>query len=165
MENSLENLEVVKASQDDWDDILEILEETRLIIWFTGGETYHKFYIVRDQGTNQIICCFQIAQEGEVGILRSFAMRKNLQKKGIGRYIVNNEIPSIAKNLGIKRLYARGNDVGDFKTNGFWRKTIFKHVLRKDIKDKYFRDDIEGTIKKYSPEEFYRESGFLLILH
>lgn len=157
-------LEINKATENDWNEILEILNETKLSYWFTGGESHHKFFIVRIKDSNEAVCCFQIAKENDVGILRSFAVRVKLQKSGIGRYIVDNLLPKIAKSLNLKRLYARGNDVGDFKTNGFWKKTIFQHIENSKIKDKFFRDDIESTIAKYPPELFHPESAFFLDL-
>lgn len=156
------NLTVKKADENDWDNILQILNATKLSFWFTGGENHKKFYYVENDDTKEIVCCFQIHIENDVGIIRSFAVNPKVQKKGIGRKIVNDLIIPLAKSLDINRLYARGNALGDFNSNGFWKKTIFSHINNNEIKDKVFKDDIEGAIKKYGPDLFYPNSAFYL---
>lgn len=157
-------MEIKKAEEKDWVEILEILRETKLIIWFTGGEDYKKFFVVRDKDSGELICCFQFAIENEVGILRSFGVMPKFQKTGLGKRIVDEKIPSLARSLGIKRLYARGNNVGDFKVNGFWEKTVFKHIKNSEIKDDFFKQDTKMAIVTYGPELLYRESAFFLNL-
>lgn len=160
----LEDLKVEKSKEKDWQEIYEVMEDTKLSVWFFGGENHERFYHVRNPDTNEMICCFQLYIEKEVAILRSVGVRKNIQKKGIGKYIVNSLVIPLAKSLGIKRLYARGNAKGDFNTNGFWKKTFFTHIKVSEIIDKLFKDDMENTAKKYPPELFYPESAFYVNL-
>ena len=95
---TLSKLKVEKAQEKDWIQILEILEEVKLTIWFSGEENYNNFYYVINSETNKMVGCFAIYIEGEVGILKSFATNKNLQGRGIGKYIVNEIIHQILAN-------------------------------------------------------------------
>ncbi len=119
-----DDLKIEKACQSDWESVLQILKETGLKTYFSGNEHYNTFYIVKELETKQIICCFSIDYEDTVGILKSFAIEKNLHGKGLGKKVVN-KIPEIAKRIGLKKLYATSWEAPDF-----WRKTDLKEITR-----------------------------------
>ena len=102
----LDQLKIKKATQNEWKEILNLLDESKMTFWLLGNEGYENFFIVKNSTANDIICCFAIDIENEAGILRSFTIRKNLQGKGLGSYIVNNLIPEISKELKIKTLFS-----------------------------------------------------------
>ena len=146
-ETFLENLQIEKASVNDWKLILDLLEETELKSCLTGDENYKNFYVIKSKDYKTLICCFCIDDEGEVGILKSFAISKRLQGKGIGKSVANNT-SSIAKELGIKRLYAVSWEAPDF-----WEKTKFKEIKKDTSKDNFFikyTDDLEKNFPQFS---------------
>ena len=126
-------LKVEPAGEKDWLEILQLLEENDLIFWFTGNESSKNFYIAKDPKNKKIICCFAIEFENTIGILKSFAISKELQGKGIGKYIVNSNLERLCRQLGIKKLYA-----ASIEAPQFWAKTIFQEIKRSEIKDDYF---------------------------
>ena len=150
------------SSEKEWSNILEILKETELYIWLTGKEQYQNFHVIKEPDTKKIIGCFTFTQEGSIGILKNLAIAKTFQRKGISTFIVNNKIPKIAKELGIKKLYLHGNDRGPFTSHHFWEKTIFKHIKSTDVKDKYYIDYFNHLVNNYSPDVLNKESIFYL---
>lgn len=159
---TLELLNVDVCNQDDWTEVISLLEETKLNIWLTGKEKYQEFYTVKDPDTKKVICCFTFTQKGPTGILKNFAVSKSCQGKGIGTYIANNLVPKVAKERGISNLYLMGNDRPPFTSIHFWRKTNFKHIKTNDIKDNYFKEYVDYLIKNYSDAVFYKESAFYM---
>lgn len=161
----LSNLTVEQCTSTTWNDVLDILKDTNMDIWLTGDEVPDEFCIVRDTETGNAISCFKFSQEEKIGILKNFAVRTMLQKKGIGIYIANNLIPRAAKERDMKRLYLTGNNIPpNYTSNNFWKKTIYKHFPSKDIKDKYFQDYFNYYMEKFYPHLFYKESCFYLDL-
>lgn len=134
MNPTLSEIKIEKAKSEDCTEILELMEETGRTIFFTGKESYEKFYVVRTPDTKKIICSFVIEFENEIAILKFLGVRKDLQGSGVGKYIVN-KAPGLLKKLGIKRLYA-----STWEAPKFWEKTVFKEIQIKDIKDKFFLD-------------------------
>ncbi len=157
--SSINTLISRKASQDDWDSILKLLNETKLSFWFSGEENYKNFYVVINTETNEIINCFAIYREGKVGILKQFATSKKLQGKGIGKYIANTIIPKIAKEIGLEKIYLQAGNKEPFTSIHFWRKTIFKPLDKDEIKDNYAKDYFNNLEEKF-PEHFYRDATF-----
>ena len=125
MQNELlqDNLKIEPAAEKDWLEILKLLEENDLTFWFTGNESSKNFYIGKDPENKRIICCFSIEFENTIGILKSFAISKELHGKGIGKHIVNNNLERLGQQLGIKKLYA-----ASIEAPQFWAKTIFKEI-------------------------------------
>lgn len=143
---------IEKSLKSDWSTILEILEESGLTQWFLGNESYEKFFLVRNEDKNNIICCFSIETNGETGILKSFATRKSLQGKGIGKKVADL-LPGLCKDLGIKKLYAASQE-----SPNFWRKTIFKEIKFEEIKNDFFinyLDFFKNHIDNYYACTFY----------
>ena len=68
-----------KATEPDWQDILNLLSNAAPIENFTSLESYKNFFIVKDQGN--IICCFAIDYEGDIGIFRVKGSGNLLQVK------------------------------------------------------------------------------------
>lgn len=144
---TLNDLKIEKANEKDWNPILELLEETGLTFWMTGKEEYSDYYVVKDPSTQNLICCFGIvANQDKVGILKSVAVRKNLQGKGIGKHIMS-QVPDICKQLKIKTLYAV-TDIPDF-----WRKTFLKEIKHSEIEDSILIDYI-NCVKDRVPDYF-----------
>jgi len=130
MIDELKNFKFEKATESNWQDILNLLSSAAPIENFTSLESYKNFFIVKDQGN--IICCFAIDYENDIGILKSFAISKELQGKGVGKLIAN-KIDEVAKALKVKKLYATSWEAPDF-----WRKTNFKEISEIVGKDKFF---------------------------
>ena len=159
---NFDKLTVEKCQENEWKDLLAILEETQIAIWFSGKEKYEDFYTIKLQ--DKIIGCFTFSKKDKTGILKNFAMAKELQGKGIGTYIANNVIPEVAKSLGIEDLYLHGNDRGPFTSNHFWEKTNFKQIPSDGIKDKYYLDYFNYLVANYSNNLLCKESIFYMDL-
>lgn len=141
------DLTVIQAKDTDWNEILNLLEETDLTIWFTGKESSKDFFIVRDPDTRRLICCFSIIKEDDLGILKSFAVRKELQGKGIGKYITLKMF-EVNKKFGIKKLFAASED----PVYKFWLKNNFKEIKYSEIEERFFYnyvDPFKNKIKNY----------------
>ena len=158
---SVTNLISRRASEDDWKSILVLLEETELSFWFSGEENYKNFFVVIDTKTNEIVSCFAIYTEGKIGILKQFAVSEKLQGKGIGKYIANEIIPKVAKEIELKELYLQGGNKKPFTSVHFWKKTVFKHIDKDEIKDSFAKDYIVHLEKNF-PEHFFREATFYI---
>ena len=152
-----DKLKIEPASEKDWVEILKLLEENDLIFWFTGNESSKNFYIAKDLENKKIICCFSIECENTIGILKSFAISKELHGKGIGKHIVNNNLERLGQQLGIKKLYA-----ASIEAPQFWTKTIFKEIKRSEIKDDYFFKYLGNFCDKVS--NYFEKTHYFLLL-
>lgn len=142
-----DNLKIETAKEEEWEPILKLLQEAGLVFWLTGNENHNGFYVVKDIVSKNIICCFAIECQKDVGILKSFAIKNNFQGKGVGKSIVDNKIGKIAKELGISKLYAASQEAP-----GFWRKTIFNEIQFSAINDPFFLayiNKFKDKIKNY----------------
>ena len=159
MKNELlqDNLKIETATEKDWLEILQLLEENDLTFWFTGNESSKNFYIGKDLENKKIICCFAIEFEDTVGVLKSFAINKELQGKGIGKHIVNNNLEKLCQQLGIKKLYA-----ASIEAPQFWAKTIFKEIKRSEIEDNYFLKYLDNFCDKVS--NYFEKTHYFLLL-
>lgn len=149
------DFKIEHATKEDWNEILKLLEETNLTFWMTGTENYNDFYVVKDPLANNLICCFAIIHKNNIGILKSFGVRKEKQGKGIGKQIAN-EIPGICKKLGINKLYAACEE----PQNNFWGKTFLKEIKYNEAKDDLFLNYTSIFIDKV-PNYFEIEHFFL----
>lgn len=156
MELTLSQLKIDKAKQEEWDSILEILNETNLFIYFSGNESYKTFYVVKEPTTFLIIACFSIDYDKEVGILKSFAIRNQYQGKGIGKAIIKQML-KLAQRLKLRRIYFHSIE----KPLGFWKKTVFKNINEKEINDKYFLNYIHHLETTY-PNDYDNNRLFYL---
>ena len=154
METTLSKLKITKATPEDWSEILEIMEETGRTFYFDGTENYKKFYTVRDEN-KKMISAFEIESENDVAVLKFFGVSKNLQGKGIGKYIANR-IPEMLKELGIKRLYA-----STWESFEFWKRTVFKEIKISDSKDKFFLNYLNDLEKDY-PDRYKNIKNYLV---
>ena len=156
MKTSSNNLTINKAKEEDWKEILDLLEEANLIDRISGNGTFNSFFTIRDTD-KRIISCFAINQDNDIGILKSFAVRKNLRGLGIGKNIVER-ISVLAKDIGLKKLYA-----ASWEAPGFWIKTSFKEINPFDSSDKFFtkyRNYLEKNYIQFADTRKY----FLLTL-
>ncbi len=151
----LNKLIVQKANSNYLKSVKELLKEAGLDFWIPNDETYKNFYVVIDKNTNSTIGCFAIDFENKTGILKSFAIKKNLQGHGIGKYLVN-EIPRLCKILNIEELFAASREAPSF-----WKKTIFKEIELSEIKNAYYLQYSE-YLKIKAPEEFDETKIFYL---
>ena len=154
MELTLSKLKIQKAKSKDWNEILEIMEETGRTFYFNGTENYKKFYLVRDQN-QKIISAFEIESEGEVTVLKYLGVRKNLQGKGIGKYIVN-KVPELLRKEEIKRLYA-----STWESYKFWERTVLKEIKTSEVKDKFFLDYL-SDLKKGYPDRYKNIKNYIV---
>lgn len=151
----LNKLTIQKVDSSNLNLAKELLKETGLDFWIPKDETYKNFYAVIDKNTNSVIGCFAIDFENKTGILKSFAIKKDLQGHGIGKYLVN-EIPKLCKTLNLEELYAASREAPDF-----WKKTIFKEIELSQIKNDYYLKYSE-YLKIKLPEEFDETKIFYL---
>lgn len=149
------NLKTRNANPYDWTCIVELLKEVNLDRWLTGNETFKSFFVGEDKASGNLAYCFSIDYLNDIGILKSFAVKKMLQGKGIGKNIVS-ELLNICNELGIKRLFAASSE-----SPNFWRKTIFKEIKIHDIQDSYMLSYID-YIKNKIPAEFQYTHFFCL---
>lgn len=150
----LNNLRFEKAKEKDWNEILGLLEETNLIDRISGNGNHENFYTVKAQG--KLVCCFAIFHKNNIGILKSFGIRKEYQGQGIGK-IIANQLPDLIKTIGINRLYA-----ASWEAPGFWRKTNFKEVNPKESKDTFFLIYV-NYLEKNFPQFSRNRKHFVLI--
>ncbi len=148
MEKTL-NLNINKATKTDWVVILEILDESKMTFWFTGGEDYQIFYTITDKSTKKIIGCFAFDVDEGTGILRSFILRKNTRGKGLGKHIANSIVPQIAKELKLKRIFLLSDNQEPYVSCPFWERTIFKKTVISNVQDKFFKDYLDLDAIKF----------------
>jgi N-acetylglutamate synthase-like GNAT family acetyltransferase len=143
MKNELlqDKLKIEKAKKEDWDEILILLEETNLIDRVSGNGNYENFYSVKIQ--DKIICCFAIFYKDNIGILKSFGIKKDLQGQGIGKKIVN-KLPELIKSIGLNKLYA-----ASWEAPEFWEKAGFQEINFNESKDDYFLKYSDYLEKNY----------------
>ncbi len=151
------HLKTEKASQKDWLNILDILKGAGLKGYMSGKETYKSFYTVKDSSKNKIIGCFAISIKNSIGIVKSFAIKKNLQGKGLGKVIANSLI-NTAKELNLKTLYA-----SSWEAPEFWIKTNFKETSSRKINDSFFLNYI-NSLEKDFPDLFKSIKHFILLI-
>lgn len=137
------DLIIEKAKETDWNSILNLLNETNLTHWFFGNENYKNFYVVQDKDSKSLICCFAIDTKENTGILKSFAVKKDLQGKGIGKFIVN-QLPDIMTNLNIDKLYACSSEAPDF-----WKKTIFNEINTSSVNSNFYLKYLKDLETRY----------------
>ena len=159
MKKSFDNdkLTIEKATQADWELVLQILEEAGLKTYFTGNENFRTFYTVKNPETKELICCFAIDYEKDIGILKSFAVKKELHGKGLGKIIVS-KISDPAKRLGLKKLYATS-----WEAPNFWRKVDFIEIDPQDSTDNYYLKYIKDLEKRF-PQYTETRKHFLLVI-
>lgn len=158
MKQILSKIKIEKAKSEDWNEILEVMEETGRTVFFTGEESHEQFYAVREEN-RKIISAFAIESEDDVAILKFVGVRKTLQKKGIGKYIAN-KTPEVVKEFGVKRFYA-----STWEAPEFWNKTVFKRVEIKDIKDKFFLKYLSELEKRFPYEYNNLLKNYLVIIN
>ena len=139
----LNTLKIKKATESDWKVILEVLNESKMDFWFTGGENYKIFYTITDNNLKEIIGCFAFDLHEKTGILRSFVLKKNLRGKGIGKHIADLFIPKLAKELNLQQLFLLADIQEPYVSCPFWEKTIFKKIDINNVKDKFFKDYLD----------------------
>ena len=142
----LDNLKIEKASINDWDEILSLMEETGRTKFFSGKECFESFYLVRDPDSGKIICSFDINTNGYVSILKFLGVKKDFQGNGIGKYIVN-KVPQFLKEKGIKMLFA-----STWEAPKFWKSTIYSEIKTEDVKDPFFREYLNELKTKFPYE-------------
>jgi amino-acid N-acetyltransferase len=99
------------------------------------NELYEKirdFLVVEDKGKISGVCALHILWE-DLAEVRSLAVRKELQGKGIGRRLVK-ECLKEAKALGIKRVFALTY------SSDFFEKLGFKEIDKSDLPQKIWSD-------------------------
>ncbi len=154
-ESQVNQYKIQKATEHDWHEILTLLKDTKLAFWLTGKETYHDFYIARDSIKKNIACCFAIYFKGEVGIVKSFAIRTDLQGKGLGKKIAN-DISNIGEKIGLKEIYACS-----WEAPRFWTKTNFKEINVELVTNQYYLN-YSNYLRDKFPDHYKDIKHFLL---
>jgi len=152
------DLKIEKAKEENWEEILELLQETGLKAYMTGKENHKSFYIAEEFKTRKLVGCFAIDSKDTSGILKSFAIKKDFQRKGVGKAITS-KILALAREIGLKQLYA-----SSWESPGFWAKTKFKEINENETNDKYFLEYVnylEENFSQYTPQRKH----FLLFIN
>ncbi len=152
-----DNFKIEKAKKEDWNEILILLEETNLIDRILGNGNHKNFYIVKAIDTKKIICCFAIFHKDNIGILKSFGIKKELQGQGIGKKIAN-KLPELIKSVGLNKLYAASWEAPDF-----WEKAGFEELDFNASNDCYFLEYADYLEKNY-PQFLDNRKYFVLNL-
>lgn len=156
---TLRNLEFQRANQNDWAEILNLLDETKLSYWFTGSENSNNFFHVKESG--KLISCFAIYQKDDIGILKSFGVSKNHQGKGLGKHIAHNIIPSVCKDLKIKKLFLLADNAEPFFSLSFWERTDYTRIEKEKVTEPYIQEYFED-IRINFPQYIEKEVTFYL---
>lgn len=155
MSSSIRDIKITKATEDNWNEISNLLVDNDLATCFTGKESYKDFFIAQGKNKDEILCAFSIVTSGDLGILKSMAVPKELQGQGIGK-LVCSKIPDLCKELKIKKLFA-----ACFKpVHVFWRKTFFQEITYDEIDEKYFLDYLANF--KDEIEDYFELSHFFV---
>lgn len=147
-------INIQKAKENDWQKILTLLEESGLREYLPDENFNANFFVLYDEDDN-LICTFTVDFQDGIGVLKSFAVSKIVQGKGIGKRVAN-EMNRISKALGLKKLYA-----SSWEAPEFWKKTIFKEICENDNGDLYFKN-YKDTINERFPEYTNSTKHFLL---
>lgn len=147
-------INIQKAKENDWRQILNLLEESGLREYLPDEKFNANFFVLYDEDDN-LICTFTVDFQNDVGVLKSFAVSKIVQGKGIGKKVAN-EMDKIVKGLGLRKLYA-----SSWEAPEFWKKTIFKEIDKNENSDLYFKD-YKDSIDKRFPEYTESTKHFLL---
>ena len=133
-------LKIRKAKIDDLKDVHKLVNEFARkgeMIPRALNELYEKmrdFFVVDDNGKISGVCALHILWE-DLAEIRSLAVRKEYQGKGIGQKLVKECIKE-AKTLGIKRVFAL-----TYNTD-FFSKLGFKDIDKSDLPQKIWSDCI-----------------------
>lgn len=138
---------IQKAKESDWQNILVLLGEAGLREYLPNENFNENFYVLYE-GEN-LVCTFVVDFENDIGVLKSFAVSKSVQGKGIGKKVAN-KMDFVAKDFKLSKLYATSWEAPEF-----WKKTIFKEINEDEASDIYFIKyvkDIKDRFPQYSPE-------------
>ncbi len=105
-----------KARKEDLPVVLQLLDEFSLPT--TGVEQhFHNFFIAEDE--RNVVGAIGVEIYGNVGLIRSAVVRKDLQRQGIGKQLYQRLI-TYAKSKGMKRLILLTTTAADyFSQRGF----------------------------------------------
>ena len=115
---------VRQATPDDLKTINELLESAALP---TSGVADHlrNFLVAEEEGS--IVGAIGLEVYGETGLLRSAVVAPEMQNKGIGSLLYNNNLKQ-ARRLGIRRLILLTNTAEQFFAEKGFRKIDQKAV-------------------------------------
>ncbi len=151
-------IRIEKATKDEWESILGLLDETGSKEYLSGKETYKTFYTTRLNNDTSFVNCFSIEVENNIGILKSFAIKKELQGKGLGK-IITTKLTEITRQLALKKLYA-----SSWEAPGFWIKTNLKEIKEESIVDSFFLHYVQSLQKDF-PILYRSVKHFVLIIN
>ena len=107
-----------KARKNDLPAVMQLLAESSLPV--AGIEEHFDNFFVAEDAQN-IIGAIGVEIYGDVGLLRSAAVRRDLQRQGIGKQLYTTLI-AYAKNKDIKKMMLLTTTAADyFSTKGFRR--------------------------------------------
>ncbi|MGD0339832.1 MAG: arsenic resistance N-acetyltransferase ArsN2 [Bacteroidota bacterium] len=105
-----------KARKEDLPVVLQLLDESSLPK--AGVEQHFENFFVAEDG-GDVIGAIGVEIYGDVGLLRSAVVRKELQRQGIGKQLYQTLV-TVAKSIGIKRLILLTTTAADyFAQKGF----------------------------------------------
>ena len=146
-------LKIEKANKEDWNEIIALLKDANLFSYIPDNENYEKFYVVKTD--KNIICCFALDVKTDIAILKSYAVKKELCGKGIGKNIAS-QLPDLGKNLGLKNIYAASWEAGDF-----WRKAGFKEINLNKSTSSCFLEYANSLEKDYP--QFSKKTRYFIL--
>ncbi len=117
-------MEIIKLSPDKFDSVFELLAEAKLDFSDLKQPNIRLF---RFEDSGQTIGVGGLEVFDDQALLRSVAMKKDLQGKGLGKEMVA-QIEKTAGNSGIKSLYLLTNTAPDF-----FRSIGYQQIDRNDF--------------------------------
>lgn len=103
-------MEIIELSHDQFDSVFELLAEAKLD---SSDLKQPNIRLFRFEENGQTIGVGGLEIFGDQALLRSVAVKKALQGKGLGKEMVA-QIEKTARNSGIKSLYLLTNTAPDF---------------------------------------------------
>lgn len=161
METTPTKLNIEKATEKDWESILDLLKESKMDFWMDEGQDYKDFYKIEENG--ELICCFALLIEKNNSILRHFTIRKSLQGQGYGKKLANNLIPDFLRAQGMGTIYLLCDNKEPYTSYHFWKKTNFTVLENNAIVPKFFQDYTDKDTRE-NPEYVDTRYAFCLNL-
>lgn len=114
-----------QARSEDLTVIQQLLKSNRLPFEDITPEHLEHYFLIN--GEQELIAAIGLEKYGHYGLLRSLAVRKDHQKNGLGRSLVN-KLEDYAKNLNIEKMFLLTTTAESFFSKLDYKKISRKHA-------------------------------------
>ena len=66
-----DKLIIQSCQKEDFNEVMQIIKDTKMDIWLSNNVDFSKYFIVRDSTNGKLVLCFTFSQENEIGILKN----------------------------------------------------------------------------------------------